>query len=177
MFGSDVNFNFIEVGASDEVVLRTFGKMKWDIEAGTFLGGNVDDVQFIEQKFFRGGDMFFFSDPLSTLQLLDSTFNTPRPYLQAYVIHHFNGAIMGKIPLINKLKLELVGGGGLLLIDDVNYRHLEFYGGIERKFKIRKQLFKFAVFYVLRENNASNFSINFKFGIDFFNSWTNTWGW
>jgi hypothetical protein len=177
MFGSDVNFNFIEIGASDEVVLGTFGKMKWDVEAGSFLGGNIDDVQFIEQKFFRGGDMFFFSDPLSTLQLLDSTFNTARPYMQAYVIHHFNGAIMGKIPLINKLKLELVGGGGLLLIDDLNYRHLEFYGGIERKFKIRKQLFKVAVFYVLRENNASTFSINFKFGLDFFNSWTNAWGW
>ena len=50
--------------------------------------------------------MFFFSNPLKSLQLLDSTFHTARPYLQAFVIHHFNGAITDKIPLINKTKIE-----------------------------------------------------------------------
>ncbi|MEO9532046.1 MAG: DUF5686 family protein [Crocinitomicaceae bacterium] len=179
LFGSDVNFNFIEVGASDEVTLGTFGKMKWDVEAGTFLGdqNNINSIQFIERKFFRGSDLFFFSNPLQTMQLLDSTFNTARPYMQAYVIHHFNGAIMSKIPLINKLKIELVGGGGIMLIKEINYRHLEFYAGIERKFKIRKQLFKAAVFYVVRENNQASVNLNFKVGLDFFNSWTNKWSW
>ena len=179
LFGSQVKFNFIEVGASDEITFGTFGKMKWDLEAGTFLGddNNLNSIQFIERKFFRGSDLFFFSNPLMTLQLLDSTFNTTRPFLTAFVIHHFNGAIMGKIPLINKLKVELVAGGGILLIDDINYRHLEFYGGLERKFKIKKQLFKFGVFYALRENNQASVNFNFKFGIDFFNSWTNEWSW
>jgi hypothetical protein len=179
LFGSDVNFNFIEMGASDELTLGTFGKMKWDIEAGTFLGdqGNINNVQFIEQKFFRGSDLFFFSNPLQTLQLLDSTFNTARPFMQAFVIHHFNGAIMNKIPLINKMKLALVAGGGMMLIKDVNYRHLEFYAGIERKFKVRKQLLKAAVFYVVRENNQASVNLNFKIGLDFFNSWTNQWSW
>ncbi len=179
MFGSDVNFNYVEIGASDEVEFGTFGKLKWDVEAGSFIGSenNLNSVQFIEQKFFRGSDLFFFSNPLMTMQLLDSTFNTARPFFQGYAIHHFNGAIMNKIPLINKLKLELVAGGGVLLINDVNYRHIEFYGGIERKFKIRKQLLKLAVFYVLRENSASSVNLNFKIGFDFFNSWTNQWTW
>jgi hypothetical protein len=179
MFGSDVNFNYLEIGASDEVEFGTFGKLKWDVKAGSFIGSenNLNSVQYIEQKFFRGSDLFFFSNPLMTLQLLDSTFNTSRPFVEAYVIHHFNGAIMNKIPLINKLKLELVAGGGLLLIDDVNYRHIEFYAGIERKFKIRKQLLKLAVFYVIRENNAASVNLNFKVGFDFFNSWTNEWTW
>jgi len=107
LFGSDVNFNFIELGASDEITFGTFGKMKWDVEAGTFLGdqNNINNVQYIEQKFFRGSDLFFFSNPLQTMQLLDSTFNTARPYFQGFVIHHFNCVIMNKIPLITRFIL------------------------------------------------------------------------
>jgi Family of unknown function (DUF5686)/CarboxypepD_reg-like domain len=180
MFGSDVNFNYVEIGASDEIIFGTFGKMKWDVEVGSFLGGaaNLDNVQFIEQKFFRGSDFFFFSNPLMSLQLLDSTFNSARPFVEAYVIHHFNGALLGKVPLINKLKLEVFAGGGFLYINEVNYRHLEAYVGIERKFKIKKQLFKFAVIYAFRDNNNPNTALfSFKFGVDFFNSWTNQWSW
>src|SRR5690606_25310178 len=101
----------------------TFGNMKWDVELGSFIGdnNNLNNIPFIEQKFFRGSDFFFFSNPLRSLQLLDSTFNTARPFVQTYVIHHFNGALLGKIPLINKLKLELFGGGGFIYINDKNY--------------------------------------------------------
>lgn len=175
LFGSDVNFSFLELGASDEIKFGTFGNMKWNFLAGSFLGSDIDAIRFIEHKFFRGSDFFFFSNPLKSLQLLDSTLHTARPYLQAFVIHHFNGAITDKIPLINKTKIELVAGGGLLLIDELNYRHLEFYAGIERKFKIKKQLFKISAFYVVRENNAPSVQLNFKFGLDFYNSFTNSW--
>lgn len=175
LLGSDVNFDFLEVGISDEVNLATFGNLKWDVEAGTFFGKTADEVQYIERKFIRGSDLFFFSNPLNTMQLLDSTFNTTQPYLQAYAIHHFNGAIMSKIPLINKLKLELVGGGGALFIREANYAHLEFYAGIERAFKIKRQLFKIGTYYVLRENNAASINFNLKFGFDFFNTYTNSW--
>lgn len=175
LFNSDVNFNFLEIGASDKITFGTFGDMKWDVEAGTFFGKTADQVQYVERRFFRGSDLFFFSDPLNTMQLLDSTFNTTQPYLQAFVIHHFKGAIMNKIPLVNKLRLELVAGAAFLLIDSENYEHFEFYGGLERKLKIRSQLFKVGVFYVLRQNNASSVSLNFKIGLDFFNSFTNDW--
>lgn len=175
LFGSDVNFSFLELGASDEVTFGTFGNMKWNVVAGSFLGSNINDIRFIEHKFFRGSDFFFFSNPLKSLQLLDSTLHTARPYLQAFVIHHFNGAITDKIPLINKTKIELVAGGGILLIDEINYRHLEFYAGLERKFKIKKQIFKVSAFYVVRENNAPSVQLNFKFGLDFYNSFTNSW--
>lgn len=175
LFGSDVDFDFLELGASDEVTFGTFGNMKWNFVAGTFFGKNIDDIRFIEHKFFRGSDFFFFSNPLRSLQLLDSTLHTARPYLQAFVIHHFNGAITDKIPLINKTGIELVVGGGALFVDEINYRHLEFYAGIERKIKIRKQLFKLSAFYVVRENNAPSVQLNFKFGLDFYNSFTNSW--
>lgn len=175
LFGSDVNFNFLEIGASDKITFGTFGDMKWDVEAGTFFGKTADQIQYVERRFFRGSDLFFFSSPLNTMQLLDTTFNTTHPYLQAFVIHHFKGAIMNKIPLINKLRLELVAGGSILLIDSENYQHVEFYAGIERKLKIRSQLFKVGVFYCIRQNNAESVSFNLKIGLDFFNSFTNDW--
>ena len=175
LFGSDVNFDFAEIGISDEVEFATMGNMKWNFLAGTFFGSNTNEIRFIEHKFFRGSDQIFFAQPLKYLQLLDTTFHTTRPYVQAFAIHHFNGAIMGKIPLINKLKLELVAGGGLLYIQEANYKHIELYGGIERKFKIKKQLFKLGVYYAVREGSAESQIINFKVGIDFFNSFTNSW--
>lgn len=175
MFGSDVDFDFVEIGASDKVTFGTMGVLKLDVEAGTFFGDNVDQVQFIEQKFFRGSDLFFFSNPLGTMQLLDSTFNTARPYFQAFAIHHFNGAIMNKIPLINRLRLELVAGASVLLIEEEDYAHIEFYAGLERQFKIKQQLFKIGTYYVVRENNAASVNLNLKFGLDFFNSFTNSW--
>ncbi|MCH2235246.1 MAG: DUF5686 and carboxypeptidase regulatory-like domain-containing protein [Crocinitomicaceae bacterium] len=175
LFGSDINFNFAEIGVSDEVEFATMGNMKWNFLAGSFFGSNLGEIRFIEHKFFRGSDQLFFAQPLKYLQLLDTTFSTVRPYVQAFAIHHFNGAILGKIPLINKLKLELVAGGGLLFIEEADYKHIEFYGGIERKFKIKKQLFKVGVYYAVREGSATSEIINFKVGIDFFNSFTNSW--
>lgn len=175
MFDSDVDFNFLELGASDKVNFGTFGDLKWNAIAGTFFGKTAADVQFIERKFFRGSDLFLFSPPLSTMQLLDSTFNTTQPYLQAFAIHHFNGAILGKIPLINKLKLQLVGGAAALFITEEDYSHIELYAGIERIIKIRRQLFKVGVFYVARSNGAPSANFNFKIGLDFFNSFTNSW--
>lgn len=175
LFNSDVNFNFVEVGISDKVTLGTMGVLKWNAEAGSFFGKNLKEVQFVERKFIRGSDQFFFSNPLETVQLLATTFNTTFPYFQAFAIHHFNGAIMNKIPLINRLKLALVAGGSLLLIQDENYSHAELYAGIERPFKIKRQLFKISAFYVVKENNTQAVTLNFKLGLDFYNSFTNNW--
>ena len=173
LFGSDVNFDFIEVSASDKATLGTFGDLKWNCVAGSFL--NKVDLKFIEHKFFRGSDSFIFSNPLKSHQLLDSTFHTPAPYLQAFAIHHFNGAIMNKIPLVNKLKLQLVAGAGALFIQDINYAHIEFFGGIEKAFKIRRQLLKVGIYSALRDNNIGAGTLRFKIGMDFFNSYTNSW--
>lgn len=173
LFGSDVNFDFIELSASDDMQLGTFGELKWNFIAGSFV--NKVDLKFIEHKFFRGSDSFLFSNPLKSHQLLDSTFHTPDPYFQMFALHHFNGAIMNKIPLVKKLKLQLVVGASALLIQDINYSHIEFFGGIERAFKIRRQLLKIGVYSALRDNNVSTGALRFKIGMDFFNSYTNSW--
>ena len=107
--------------------------------------------------------------------MLDSTFNTSNPYVQAFYIHHFNGFIMNKIPLINKLKLEITAGANALIIQDINYSHAELFAGLERKFKIRKQYFKVGVFATTRVNTETTTQVGFKIGLDFFNTFTNKW--
>ncbi len=173
LFNSEVNFDFIEIKASDEINLGNYGDSKWNVLAGSFV--NSVDLRFMEHKFFRGSDTWFFSNPLRSHQMLDSTFHTPAPYFQGFYVHHFNGFIMNKIPLINKLKLELMGGASMLLIQDANYSHAEMFAGIEKKFKIRKQYFKVGVFAASRINSTSKATLQFKIGFDFFNSYTNSW--
>jgi len=173
LFGSEVNFDFIELSGSDKMQLGTFGELKWNFIAGSFL--NKVDLRFIEHKFFRGSDDFLFSNPLKSHQLLDSTFNTPEAYFQAFAIHHFNGSIMNKIPLINKLKLQLVVGGSALLIQEANYSHIEVYAGVERAFRLWKQMFKVGTYWAVRQNNVTDGTLRFKIGMDFFNSYTNSW--
>lgn len=173
LFDSEVDFDFVEFKISDEINLGNFGDAKWSAIGGSFF--NANSIRFIEHKFFRGSDKFFFSNPLKSHQLLDSTFNTNKPYFQGFFIHHFNGYVMNKIPLINKLKLELSAGASTLLIDEANYSHAEIFAGLEKKFKIRQQYFKIGVWGNTRINNTTTAAFQFKLSIDFFNSYTNTW--
>ena len=95
--------------------------------------------------------------------------------MQLNFIHHFNGFFLNKIWLINKLKLEETVGGSMLLIPDVNFAQAEFYAGIERKIRIRHSLFKLGVFAVSQSNTFSNASFHLKFGINFYDVFTDKW--
>jgi len=173
LFDSEVNFDFLEVKATDEINLGNYGDSKWSALIGSFV--NDASLRFIEHKFFRGSDRFFFSNPLLSHQLLDSTFNTRNPYFQGFYLHHFNGFIMNKIPLINKLKLELSAGASALIIQDISYSHAEVFVGLEKKFRIKKQYFRIGAYMATRANTTSAVAYQFKIGIDFFNSFTNSW--
>ena len=74
-----------------------------------------------------------------------------------------------------------VGGASLLMIDDVStlsgemFRHGEAYVGLEKEFVLWRQLMKVGAYYVAADSNHSKMDSTFKFGIDFFNSFTNEW--
>ncbi len=188
LFSSDVNFSHAQIGVSDIVDFGTWGTFKWNAVSGTFFGKDLASIRFIEHKWFRSSDRLFFSNPLMSLQTLDlrdTTIltHTAKPYMELYAIHHFNGAITNKIPLINKLKIDLVVGGGALMMVESGFKQFEMYFGLERKIKIKRQLFKVAAFYVIRANSNEGLSVvkdpllGFKIGLDFFNTWNNSWTW
>lgn len=173
MFNSEVNFDYVELGIRDEMKLARFGSSSWRVQGGKFL--NKANLRLLEYKFLRGSDLFFFSDPTLSLQLLGTSFSTPDGLIQANYIHHFEGTLLNKVPLINKLKLEIAGGGGGLFVEEANFTHVELFAGLEKAVRIKKQLFRFGVYGVTANNSTTGVENTVKFGINFFNTFTNKW--
>jgi hypothetical protein len=173
ILSSDVDYDYLQLSASQDIQLRSFGLLNYKVFAGRFI--NDKQIRIADRKYFRGSDPFLFSDPLRSFQLLGPSISTTDNYLQSQFIHHFNGAIMNKIPLINRLRVHAFGGGGALYVQDNNFQHIEFYTGIERTVRIKKQLFRFSGAYVVANSTQSDIATGYKFGIDFYNSFTNKW--
>jgi hypothetical protein len=170
---SDVNYDFLELNVRKEIKLKSLGESKFEIYTGKFI--NDREILIADRKFFRASDTYFFSDPLRSFQYLGPTFITTNPYFQGHYLHQFNGFLLNKVPFVKKLGLQSLGGASILLLDDDNYRHVELYAGLARKFRIKKQLFKLTVVYVSSENSVTSFDGGFKIGLDFYDSYRKKW--
>jgi hypothetical protein len=173
VFGTQANFDYVELRVNDEIQLNTFGVTELKFVTGAFV--HKKDLRLIEYKYFRTSDRYYFSNPVNSMQLLDTALNTSNSYMQFNFIHHFKGFFLNKIWLINKLKLEETIGGSMLYIPEAKFAQVEFYVGLERKFRIRKEVFKVGIYAVSADNNFSKASINFKVGFNFFNSFSQSW--
>lgn len=173
VFQGESDFDYLELGIHDRIDLKGFGQSEAKLVAGSFL--RKKDLRIIENRFFRTSDRFFFSNPLNSMQMLDTALNTSNTFLQANFIHHFNGFFLNKVWLLNKLGLEETVGGSLLLVPESNFNQIEFYVGLERMFRIRKQLLKVGVYAVASDNNFESAAIRYKFGINFYDSFSNKW--
>lgn len=173
LFQSEVNFDYLEVGVNDEFSVSHLGKSKWNVQLGSFL--NKENLRVIEWKYFRGSDRGFFSNPLTSLQLLGPTLLTQNSFFRANYVHSFDGNILNKIPIINRLGLQLSGGAASLIIPDVGYQHLEVFLGISRPFKIFGGLVKFGVFIASSINSENGLESEFKLGANGYNSMRDQW--
>ena len=152
---------------------RAIDNPKFLLQSGVYI--QKKELRDIEYKYFRPSDYNFFSNPINTLQLLDTSLRTPNSYLQFNFIHHFNGFFLNKIWGINKLKMEESIGGSFLTIPASNFTQAEFYVGFERRLRIKQQLFKLGLYFVTSDNNLGNANFHFKIGINSFNNFTNKW--
>ncbi|MEZ4722698.1 MAG: DUF5686 and carboxypeptidase regulatory-like domain-containing protein [Flavobacteriales bacterium] len=173
LFNSEVNFDYIEGGIKHDLELKRLGKSNYKILAGTYL--NKASLRILEYKYFRGSDAYFFSDPTRSMQLLGVKFSTPYPFVQANYVHHFEGAILGKVPGLSRLKLQLAAGAGALYIQQSNFAHMELFAGLERVVPIFKEPFRFGVYAVTADNSIGTAQYTFKFGAAYFNTFTNKW--
>lgn len=173
LLNSEVNYDYIELGASHELKLKRFGTSAWKVTYGNYI--NKNGLRVLEHKYFRGSDQIIFSNPLRSFQLLGPTLSTANNFFQANYMHHFEGSILNKVPYLNRLKLELAGGIGILMIEDDNFKHIEAFAGIERMFKIRQQLFRIGTYAVTSVNTVEQSNFTFKVGVNMYNAFSRRW--
>lgn len=173
IFQSEAAYEYFEIGAEAEQKLAYFGVSRWLINAGIF--SNKNNLRLPDYKYFRGSDVFLFSDPLKSFQLLEKTMNTNNSYFHANYIHHFNGFITNKIPLIKHLKISIAGGGGILGIPKQDFFHAELFAGIEKVIRIKKELFRLGIYGVTSDNSFSAADFTLKIGISPFYYYKEKW--
>jgi len=167
IFGSTVNFDYLEFGIKQNFKLGLLGTSAYTIRTGSYL--NRKDLRLVDYKFQRRGDPILFSNPNEAFQSLDSTFPVFKRFYEAHYVHEFNGAIINKIPFLKKIGLREVAGGGFLFAPERNnLRYVEAFAGIERVFKYPfGQLGKFKVGVYVTGSAANQFRnpVQFKVGI------------
>lgn len=172
LMGGQSDFDFAELRVKDEINLKALGSSQFKLTTGTFL--RKKDLRLIEYKYFRTSD-FFFSNPLNSQQLLDTLLSTSNSYMQINFIHHFEGFFLNKVWGLNRLKLEETIGGSFLGIPDAHFAQAELYVGLERKIRIKKQVFKVGVYAVTADNSFDSMKFTYKFGINFYDSFYKKW--
>ncbi|MBK0383387.1 hypothetical protein I5M32_10480 [Pedobacter sp. SD-b] len=131
LFHSESDYNFIEAEIQHEKLdMGLWGYGSYSISAGKFL--DAKNVYFPEWRHFSGNSALVFNPGLKSFHLLDFyTYSTNKFFVEAHFEHNFNQKFSARIPLVRKLKLEeLVGGGYLTQPDRGDY--FEAYVGLRR---------------------------------------------
>jgi len=131
-------FDFISAAVSDIINMNLFGKSVYTINAGGFLSGR-DKMEFIDYEHFEGNQTIILKQswgkqswvPFNTLNYFD--YSTNDYYISGRIEHHFNGWIFNKLPLIRKIKFQILAGTSVLYSGD-NGLFSEFFIGAENIF-------------------------------------------
>ena len=171
---SEIDYDLLEFGIDHNLTLGVLGTSKYNAKVGKFV--NTKDVRFIDLKRFNQSNRVWVEDPLSNFNLLDTLLTTTNLYFEAHYVHHFNGALVNNIPLIKKLRIQAVAGGGFLWVQNTNVRHEEVFAGIERTFKLgaRRRL-RVGIYGVVGNSSFRTADSGFRFYIEIIDTWAKDW--
>ncbi|PHQ30273.1 DUF5686 and carboxypeptidase regulatory-like domain-containing protein [Leeuwenhoekiella nanhaiensis] len=111
--GSDKQYNFTEIKAElrQELSLGNKGILGYAFSGGTFF--NADGISFVDYQHFNGNRTYLnFRDTRLTgfNNMPYYEYSTRNSFFEVHVEHNFKGFILGKIPGIRALNLNLIGG-------------------------------------------------------------------
>ena len=173
LFDSKIDFDYLEFGVRQHLKLGLLGEANYSFISGSFL--NKKDLRLVDYKFMRQGDPILFSNPTLTFQSLDSSFAIFKQFYEGHFLHQFHGALINKIPLLKKLNLLEVGGGGLLYVPERNLQYAELFFGAEKIIRFWRERYKIGGYVVTSVANKFNNPIQFKIGLEQFNKKKNSW--
>lgn len=133
--GSDVDFDKWWAQVSDNMNFKLFGELRYRLGAGGFL--NSKAVSIPDYQHFNGNQTFYNIKYLNSFQLAPYyKYSTIEPfYTTLNLEHHFNGLITNKIPLLNRLKWNLVAGANAFYVNGDN-NYVEVFAGLENILKL-----------------------------------------
>ncbi len=173
---SEVNFDYLELGIEQQIKLGVMGNLRYNVKTGDFI--TQKSLKELDYTWQRQGDPLIFMNPDESFQMLDSTLPLFKRFYQTHIVHEFNGALINKIPLLKKLQLREVAGGGVLVAPEYDLRYAELFGGVERIFKWPFNpltRFKVGVYVVGSWANQFKNPIQFKLGITTWDKRKNKW--
>ena len=176
VLNSQSDFDFVELGIEQTINIGIMGNLRYNVKTSDFL--NKKDLRLLDYNFMRRGDPFLFMNPDEAFQGLDSTFPVFNRVYLGHFVHEFNGAFLNKIPLMKKLQLREIAGGGFLIAPERNLRYFELFAGIERAFKWPfNPLTKFKVGAYVVTSAANQFAnpVQFKVGLTTWDLRRNKW--
>jgi hypothetical protein len=114
----ELNSDLFVASLKQNIDAGNYGKLAYNVRGGIFL--NKKDIDFMDNLQANGNQLLFITDnQLSSFGLLEYyRFFTNDKYAEAHLEQNFKGALLGKIPLINKLNFHLVGGAKTLFMAD-----------------------------------------------------------
>lgn len=125
------NFDQFKVRLRQNVSLGNKGLFKYNVSGGTF--SNADNIAFMDYHHFNGNQTNVKLDGsyLNAFKNLPYYgLSTNKSYAEMHVEHNFNGFILNKIPLLNKLNFNLIIGANAAITQD-NKPYSEYSIGID----------------------------------------------
>jgi hypothetical protein len=173
LFGSDVGYSKYEFALQHTFKPMRLGEMHYRFSSGGFLN-DPSSVRFIEYKWFRGGDPYVLTNPIYTTQSLRETFASPGVYFMANAMHHFDGILLGQVPLVRRLKVGAALGGAAVIVPEQGVNHWEANLGVERKVKWFDSPMRIGLYYSPIPTELGP-GYRWKIGIDLRDTFSDRW--
>lgn len=135
LLSSDVDYDKWKLSVTDKMNFKIGGEFHYRFSVGGFI--NSKRVELPDLQHFNGNQTFYNFKYLNSFQLAPyyRYSNAESFYAMANVEHHLNGLLTNKIPLLNRLKWNLVLGANAFYVDKEKY-YLEAFAGLENIFKL-----------------------------------------
>lgn len=154
----DANYDLLKLRISDDHSLGMVGRFEWEASAGWFPNNKF--VPFMNWTHFNTSRVHITGSGVGRFMALPYySASTNEFYIQAHAEQHFNGFILNKIPLIKKLKWQIVGGVHYLY-EPTFGNYWEVTAGIENIFQIIRVDFVVP----FRERDVRQFVLRFQLG-------------